>query len=78
MNLISKLPYELQIHISEYNPEHRKQMYWILNDICNNYCRCDVCDKIIIKYIYSTRSRRCTLQCCSSECVDRYDGPDHY
>jgi hypothetical protein len=61
------LPYEILIHIYEYNPEHRKQMYWVLRDI-QNIQNCQVCDKIIIKYTYSLR--RCNMVCCSIECVD--------
>jgi len=82
MDFISKLPHELLIHIYEYNPEHRekmvyvlhdirirKKMFWVLKDIRNiNYC--EVCDKMIIKYVWSLRG--CGMICCSSECVDNY------
>ena len=61
------LPYEILIHIFEYNPEHREKMYPVLEDI-RNIPYCDVCNKIIIKYIYSRR--RCYLICCSMKCVD--------
>ena len=67
MDFIYKLPYEILIHIYEYNPEHREKMNYILQDI-NNIQYCDVCNKIIIKYIYSRR--RCEKICCSMECVD--------
>ena len=67
MSLISRLPYELLIHIYEYNPEHRKKMKWVLKDICNQQY-CEVCDKIIIKHIYSTR--RGDEICCSINCLD--------
>jgi len=68
MKLISELPTELIIHIYEYIPEHREKMRWILQDICDiQYC--EVCDKIIMKYVYSMR--RSNIICCSAECVDR-------
>jgi len=70
LNLISKLPYELQIHIYEYNPEHREKMYWILDDI-RNIQYCEVCNKIIMKRIWSIRG--CDMICCSSECLDNYN-----
>jgi hypothetical protein len=85
MDFISKLPHELVIHIYEYNPQHREQMRWVLHvirsipyreqmrwilDDIRNTPYCEVCDKIIIKYIYSLR--RCGMICCSSECVDNY------
>jgi hypothetical protein len=62
-----KIPYELLIHIYEFNPEHRQKMRWVLSDIRNKeYCY--FCNKIIIKYIYSMR--RCDKICCSLKCVD--------
>ena len=61
------LPYELLIHIYEYNPEHREKMKWVLKDI-RNIMYCDVCNKVIIKHVYSMR--RCDMVCCSAECVD--------
>lgn len=67
MNFISKLPYEISIHIYEYNPQHREKMRWVLDDIRNTQY-CYFCNKVIIKYIYSRR--RCDLICCSFECVD--------
>jgi hypothetical protein len=69
MDLIYKLPYELLIHIYEYSPEHREKMKWVLEDI-RNTSYCEVCDKIIIKHIWSLRG--CDMVCCSSECVDSY------
>jgi hypothetical protein len=67
MCILSKLPYELLIHIYEYNPEHREKMVWVLQDIRNiNYCY--VCNKVIIKYIYSMR--RSDITCCSLKCLD--------
>ena len=69
MSLISRLPHEIVIHIYEYNPEHREKMKWVLQDICNiQYC--DICNKIIMKYIYSMR--RCDMICCSMECLDNF------
>ena len=69
MSLSFKLPYEIIIEIFEYNPEHREKMRWVLEDIRNpQYC--EVCDKLIIKYIYSRP--RCDMICCSSECVDNW------
>ena len=61
------LPYELLIHVYEYNPEHREKMKWVLKDIRNS-SYCDVCNKVIIKRVYSMR--RCDMVCCSAECVD--------
>ena len=69
MDIISKLPYELQVHIYEYNPEHREKMKWVFKDI-RNINHCEVCDKLIVKRIWSLR--RCDMICCSSECVDNY------
>ena len=69
MDLIYKLPYELLIHIYEYNLEHREKMRWVLEDTCNT-SYCEVCDKIIIKHIWSLRG--CDMVCFSSECVDNY------
>ena len=66
-----KLPYEILIQIYEYNydPEFAKKMRWVLEDIRNpQYC--EVCDKLIKKYIYSIRN--CDMICCSNECVDLY------
>ena len=69
MNLFFELPKELINHIYEYNPEHREKMYWILRAIRENHF-CEVCDKIIIKYVYS--SRRGDELCCSTECLGNY------
>jgi hypothetical protein len=69
LNLISKLPLELQIHIYEYNAEHREKMYWVLHDTCN-IPYCEVCNKIIMKHIWSARGG--DMICCSSKCVDNY------
>ena len=69
MDLIYKLPYELIIHIYEYNPQHREKMRWVLQDI-KDIPYCEVCSKIIIKKIWSIRG--CDMICCSSECVDNY------
>ena len=69
MSLSLKLPYEIIIEIFEYNPEHREKMRWILEDI-RNLQYCEVCDKPIIKYIYSRP--RCDMICCSNECVDNW------
>jgi len=67
MPLVSKLPYELVMHIYEYNPLHREQMKWVFKDI-RNIIHCYVCNKQIIKYVYSMR--RCDTACCSMECLD--------
>jgi hypothetical protein len=48
MDIISKLPYEIIMHIYEYNPEHREKMRWVLHDL-RNIQYCDVCNKVIIK-----------------------------
>ena len=69
MSLILKLPYELLIHIYEYNPEHRAKMRWVLQDI-RDITYCEVCDKIIMKRIWSWRG--CDMICCSSECLNNY------
>ena len=75
--LLSELPNELQIKISEYNVEHRKQFYWALKDL-KYPCYCDTCNKYIKKGVYSYRGS--TEQCCSSECVDNvgYVSVDQY
>jgi len=75
LHLISSLPKELQIIISEYNAEHRKQMKWVLQDLSNK-THCDTCKKIIIKYVYSERN--CDMNCCSLNCVDNYTGHSFY
>ena len=67
MQLISKLPYELVIHVYEYNPLHREQMKWVFKDI-RDISYCVACDKRIIKYVYTMRG--CDKECCSMECVD--------
>ena len=66
-NLFYSLPNELQIYIFEYNPEHRKKMYWVLEDI-RNPTYCDNCEKTIKTQIYSRPRRH--EKCCSIECVD--------
>ena len=56
-------------HNDEYNSEHREKMRLVLEDIRNpQYC--EVCNKMIIKYVYSIR--RSDMICCSIECVDNY------
>ena len=67
MDLFYKLPQELINHIYEYNAEHREKMYWNLRYISEKPF-CEGCDKIIMKYIWS--SRRGDEVCCSPECVD--------
>ena len=68
-----KLPHEIIIHIYEYNPEHREKMKHVLQDIRDKgNCRCQVCNKIIIKRILTLRNHN-SIICCSSECVDNYD-----
>jgi hypothetical protein len=64
-----KLPIELINNIFEFNLEHREKMYFILKEI-RNIQYCEVCNKIIFKYIYSLRG--CDMICCSNECVDNY------
>ena len=71
MNLFFSLPKELINHIYEYNPQHREKIYWTLRAICENQF-CEVCDKIIIKKVWS--HRHSYEVCCSSECLDRYEG----
>jgi hypothetical protein len=69
MDLLNKLPYELVIHIYEFDAIHREKMRWVLQDI-RNTPYCEVCGKIIIYRVYSWRG--CGMVCCSSECVDNY------
>ena len=69
MEHISKLPCEIIMHIYEYNPEHREKMRCVLEDI-RNVQYCDVCNKMIMKYVYSRR--RSDMICCSMECVDNF------
>jgi hypothetical protein len=67
MSSIFKMPHDILIHIYEYNPEHREKMKWVLNDI--RYIQyCYVCNKIIIRYVYSIRN--CDINCCSMLCLD--------
>jgi hypothetical protein len=61
MNFIYKLPYE-------YYSKHRENMRWVLEDIRNIYY-CEVCDKIIMRHIWSLRGG-CDMICCLSECLD--------
>jgi hypothetical protein len=75
MDLFFKLPQELINHIYEYNPEHRKKMYWVLHAIRETQF-CEVCDKIIMKYVFS--HRRGYEVCCSSECLARHQGCIYY
>ena len=75
MDYISKLPHEILIHIYEYNPEHREKMRFVLEDIRNSQC-CEVCNKIIMKHIYSRR--RCDMNCCSIECLDNWNYDYNY
>lgn len=68
MNLFYKLPYELVIHIYEYNPEHREQMKRVFKDI-RNVQYCDVCNKHVMKKSYGFRCyENDYIACCSSEC----------
>jgi len=69
MNFISKLPSHIITLIYEYNPEHREKMHWVLKDI-RNIQYCEVCNKIIMKYIWSSRGDY--EICCSSECLNNY------
>jgi hypothetical protein len=69
IKLIAELPKEIQTHIYEYNHDHRKKMYWVLDEI-RNMQYCDVCNKIIMIYVYSMP--RSDMICCSTECVDNY------
>jgi hypothetical protein len=67
--LIDQMPKEIKDYIYEYNPDHRQKMYWVLKDIINiQYC--EVCNKLIIKKIYSLRNS--DMICCSMDCVDEY------
>jgi hypothetical protein len=43
-------------------------MRWVLEDIRNIYY-CEVCDKIIMRHIWSLRGG-CDMICCLSECLD--------
>jgi hypothetical protein len=66
-NLLLSLPTEIQIHISEYNVEHRQKFYWALKDIQEpSYCQ--TCDKLIKKCIWSNRNG--DEVCCSEGCLD--------
>ena len=67
MEKLLQLPREIQILISEYNLEHRKQFYWALKDIQNpSYCQ--TCDKLIKKDVYSYRNS--DEICCSDSCLE--------
>jgi len=67
--LISQLPTELQMHINEFNVEHRKKMRWVLQDI-KELEFCEVCERPVVKHIYSERGM--DMICCSMDCVDEY------
>jgi hypothetical protein len=69
LNSIS-LPDEIINYIFEFNPEHREKMRFVLQEI-HNMQRCDICESIIIKYIYCRR--RSYMVCCSLDCVDTYE-----
>jgi hypothetical protein len=47
---------------------HMKKMYSSLKFIKEQSQWCQVCDKIIVKTVYSLR--RSDIVCCSEECVD--------
>jgi hypothetical protein len=70
MTLGYTLSNEIVNYIFEYNPLHRENMLWVLHDI-RNIQYCDVCDKIIMKRIYSRRN--CNMVCCSVTCVENYN-----
>jgi len=72
---MSKLPQELINHIYEYSAEHREKMHWVLDDISHSQF-CGVCDKIIMKYVYSWHYSY--YVCCSTECLDNYKGCRYY
>lgn len=49
LDYIQKLPYELQIHISEYNPSHRERMKDVFEELDYamnwSYCDNDMCER---------------------------------
>lgn len=53
-----------------------KKMYWTLLAISENQF-CEVCDKIIMKYVWSSR-RGFNQVCCSEKCLDNYQGCRYY
>jgi hypothetical protein len=70
-HIIKLLPLDIDsysriLHIHE-------QMKWVLNDIRNGEI-CFACDKHIIKYVYSSRSRYCEHTFCSLVCLDAVIG----
>lgn len=69
------LPQHIINLIYEYNPEHREKMYWTLRAIRENQF-CEVCDKIIMKYVWSSRGGDET--CCSTKCLRNYQGCLYY
>ncbi len=75
MEILSILPQQLINYIYEYNPEHREKMHWSLHSIRHSQF-CEVCDKIIMKYVWS--SRRGDEVCCSGKCLGNYVGCLHY
>jgi hypothetical protein len=67
-SIINRLPKDLQIYISEYNVEHRKQMRNVLEQIENNKYYCFICFKPSFKHIAPV-SEEWEGFCCSMECV---------
>jgi hypothetical protein len=60
---------DLQMIVNEDHVKHIKQFRWTLKEIENPQW-CQVCDKIIKKYVYSYR--RGDEVCCSNECLDNF------
>jgi hypothetical protein len=71
LNILSKLfPQEIIILIFEFNPEHREKMKDVFQEMYRMQ-RCDICESIMIKYIYCRRGSY--SDCCSLKCVDIYE-----
>ena len=46
---------------------HKENMKWVFEDIKYQH-RCETCNKIIMKHVYSARNQ--DMICCSIKCVD--------
>lgn len=67
---IEKLPKDLQILISEFNPHHREKMKQVLQDIRRKVHFCANCKKRIINYI-NIYPHLCIFYC-SINCVNTH------
>ncbi len=67
---VLELPNDLQIMISEFNPEHREKMNIVLKDLRKYYKYCNFCYKTIVGIIYIEPETRFPF--CSSKCIRKH------